>query len=238
MIDLKVQRLAMVPGTQCNDRLWERVMPLLGDHVNPCHVAIEQCTTRTHMLDKIGDELNPSGHLLGFSMGGYLALEYALANPDRVDSLVLIASSAFGLNREEKQARDAMSTFLKTNTYSGMSTGRIRQFISSKRWQDKALVNVVKEMDKTLGGATLLNQVQETSDREDLSARLGSLTCRVLVIAAQDDQKVSSQDLQRMADMLPNAQLTVFNDCGHMVPLEQPEALAERLNQFFSGKGQ
>ncbi|WP_052262645.1 alpha/beta fold hydrolase [Pseudoalteromonas luteoviolacea] len=234
---MKLQRLAMVPGTQCNNRLWERLTPLLRAHIKPSHIAIEQCATRAHMLEKIGDELPSSGHLLGFSMGGYLTLEYALAHPERVDSLVLIACSAFGLNKGEKLARNTMRNFLKANTYPGMSPRRIQQFIGSNRWQDKALIEVIKAMDKTLGGATLLNQVQETSDREDLSARLCSLTCRVLIIAARDDQQVAWQDLKRMAELLPDAQLTVLNDCGHMVPLEQPEALAERLNLFYSAKG-
>lgn len=233
MSELEKLHLAMVPGTQCNHRLWERLIPSLSSQIQPLHVAIEQCATRAQMLGKIDDAFAVAEHLLGFSMGGYLALQYALANPGKVRSLVLIASSAFGLSDAEKKARQAMLAFLQTHTYSGMSTSRLREFIAQDRWQDQALISVIRSMDKSLGGATLLNQVQQTSERQDLTPSLGTLTCRVLIIAAKEDTKVAVTDLTKMASLIPNAELAVFEGCGHMVPLEQPEALAERLHQFY-----
>ncbi|OHU86261.1 MULTISPECIES: alpha/beta fold hydrolase [Pseudoalteromonas] len=236
MSDSKQVKLAMVPGTQCNHRLWERLIPYLDECVQPCHVTIEKCQTQAHMLAAIDDALCESQHLLGFSMGGYLALQYALVNPAKVSSLVLIASSARRLSHGEKQARKGMLDFLHTHAYGGMSRARVKEFISQQRWQDNELIDLIKDMDKSLGGATLLNQIQQTSSREDLSADLGKLPCRVLIIGAQQDQKVAVQDLQNMAKLLPNAQLQLLDECGHMVPLEQPQRLARILNQFYLGR--
>ncbi|WP_105166809.1 alpha/beta fold hydrolase [Pseudoalteromonas sp. T1lg23B] len=229
-------KLTMVPGTQCNHRLWERLIPRLNDLIQPNHVAIESCTTRKQMLAEIDQALAFGGHLLGFSMGGYLALQYALEHPNNVHSLVLIASSALGLSEGEKQARKGMQDFLQTHTYNGMSNARMREFISPHRWQDNALLSVIKDMDKTLGGATLLKQIQATSSRQDLSGLLAKLQCKVLIIGAQQDQKVACEDLQAMAKLLPDAELLLLEDCGHMVPLEQPQVLAQILNQFCLGR--
>ncbi|OHU96402.1 hypothetical protein BIW53_06525 [Pseudoalteromonas byunsanensis] len=226
----------MVPGTQCNQRLWERLVPLLDGEIQSNHVAIERCATHAQMLAEIDRALSLGGHLLGFSMGGYLALQYALEHPNKVHSLVLLASSALGLSDDEKQVRKGMLDFLQTHTYQGMSSARIRQFVSQQRWQDHELHSVIKDMDKSLGGATLLRQIQETSWRQDLSLLLAELKCKVLIIGGRQDQKVPQEDLQAMTKQLSNAELLWLDDCGHMLPLEQPQALAQILNQFYLGQ--
>jgi len=64
--------------------------------------------------------------------------------------------------------------------------------------------------------------------------KLASLQVPVNIIAAEQDQMVSLKALQNMAASIPNSTLQVVANSGHMLPLEQPETLAELLNNCIN----
>ena len=99
--------LAFLPGTMCDERVWAPVRQRLNQGFSTAYIAIETRQTREAMVDLIESAAVADGplHLVAFSMGGYLALDYALSRPDRVASLITVASSAFGLTDEEAADR-------------------------------------------------------------------------------------------------------------------------------------
>ena len=98
--------LTFVPGTMCDRRVWEPVWSALGGAFGVGYIPVEARLTRADIRTAF-DEAAATGplHLVGFSMGGYLSLEYALDRPERVASLAVICSSARGLSDEEKADR-------------------------------------------------------------------------------------------------------------------------------------
>lgn len=102
--------LTFLPGTMCDQRLWGPVWQRLNPRFSCDYVATETEKTREGMLGLIHSAASVGAplHLVAFSMGGYLAFEYALANPGRVASLVTVASSAFGLTDQEKGRPDPL----------------------------------------------------------------------------------------------------------------------------------
>ena len=123
--------LTFLPGTMCHQRVWQPVRQRLEPQFSTDYVAIETETTRQGMLGlihsaaSVGEPL----HLVAFSMGGYLALEYALDNPGRVASLVTVASSAFGLTAQEAAERARALALLAKHDYRGIPQARINQFV-------------------------------------------------------------------------------------------------------------
>jgi hypothetical protein len=114
--DGRMTRLDLVPGTLCDERMWGRLLPLLGDGFEFHHVPLHKARSRAQMQELIGAHTAPKANLVAFSLGAYLAVEYALANPERVNSLVIIASSARGLQEKEKPPACASSRCWKRTT--------------------------------------------------------------------------------------------------------------------------
>ena len=125
------QILTFLPGTMCDQRLWGPVWRRLIPRFSCDYVATETQPRREGMLGlihsaaSVGDPL----HIVAFSMGGYLALEYALANPGRVASLITVGSSAFGLSDQEKADRVRALAMLGKHDYRGMPPARLNQFV-------------------------------------------------------------------------------------------------------------
>jgi len=110
-------RLDFIPGTLCDARMWSRLLPLLGEQYACHHVPLPEAQTREQMHALIGQHSATRAHLVAFSLGAYLALEYTLRHPQRVQSLTLIANSARGLTPGEIAARQRiMQTLERTYT--------------------------------------------------------------------------------------------------------------------------
>jgi pimeloyl-ACP methyl ester carboxylesterase len=73
---------------------------------------------------------------------------------------------------------------------------------------------------------------QSNLRRDHIAA--ASLACPTLVIAAAEDPLRPAEETQELADAIPNATLMTIEGSGHMLPLEQPEALGSAIKQWLS----
>ena len=228
-----MMRLDFVPGTLCDERVWSRLTPLLGDAFDLNYVPLHQARTRMEMRELIATGSAPEANLVAFSLGAYLAIEHAVAHPNRVKSLILLGGSARGLKPAEVQARERIVAMLERNAYAGMSRQRLRELLHPAHLDDEAIVGPIQQMALDLGKEVLLTQFATTIDRPDLMERLAELSFPVLICGADGDNLVSPENLREMAARFPNASLRMLaGDTGHMMPLEAPEALAEQILAF------
>jgi pimeloyl-ACP methyl ester carboxylesterase len=223
----------LIPGTMCDRRLWDPLLELLPNIYRTKYVAIEEKCSKTDMLAEISSSITSSGHILAFSMGGYLALQYRLESAQTPKSLVLIAASASSLPNQEIKIRYETIRWLKSNPYKGMSNRRLKRFVHPSRLNDTELIDTILAMDKKLDKNTLIQQLTATSQRECLINCLSEITCPVLIIGAEDDDMVSLEALHKMYEKFPNSNLKTIPDCGHMLPLEQPQILSKILTKFY-----
>jgi len=230
-----MMRLDLIPGTLCDQRLWGRLAPLLPARFDLRYVPLFKARTRAQMQALITARTAPAAHIVAFSMGAYLALEHALALPDRVASLVLIASSARGLRAEEKERRQRAMAVLEQHAFAGTPRSQLRNFVLPAHLDDPSIAGVIAQMSLELGKETMLAQFAASMERPDLMARLSGLRCPLLNMGAEEDAMVRADDLRAMADAVPNAQLDIIHGSGHMLPLEAPEQLAAALTRFYGG---
>lgn len=223
----------LLPGTMCDRRLWSRLSGLLESEYNLQHIAIEKCRGIDCIRSKMAEEIPEQADIVGFSMGGYLAMEFALKFPHNIRSLVLVCTSDNELGEQEFRLRKSYIQWLKHNEYGGMSVQRMRKFIHPDHYDDAEISNTILAMDRDLGKMTLLSQLQETSHRYPLADKLRNCPFSVQIIGAEQDNFVSHKQLHQMADAIPNSRLDMVVNSGHMVPLEQPAKLAEILDTFY-----
>jgi pimeloyl-ACP methyl ester carboxylesterase len=227
-------RLDFIPGTLCDERVWSRLTPLLGDGFNYNFVPLYKARSRLQMQELIAAHSAPASHLVAFSLGAYLAIEHALAHPERVESLVLIANSAKGLEPAEVQARERIVTMLERNAYAGMSNARLRELLHETHLNDQSIVGTIQDMALDLGKEVLMAQFSSSIDRPDLMDRLPQLNCPVLIVGAADDRIVNSADLREMAARIRHAGVDILDGgTGHMIPLEAPQTLADDMLDFY-----
>ena len=227
-------RLDFIPGTLCDERMWSRLTPLLGNGLEFNYVPLYEAQDRPQMQQLLSEQCAPRANIVAFSLGVYMALEFVLAHPERVNSLVLIAGSAKGLSQKEIDIRTRTIPMLERTAYAGLSGMRLREVLHPIHHNDQPTIDLIQRMALDLGKNVLLAQFRASMDRPDVIDRLHEIRCPVLLVGANEDKLVDPAIFPEMAPRLPSAQLHMLGDTGHMIPLEAPQPLAHAMLDFYS----
>jgi pimeloyl-ACP methyl ester carboxylesterase len=172
--------------------------------------------------------------LVGFSMGGYVAQEFALKHPKRIQKLILIGSSSEGYPPKEKEIIVRALPQIEKGLFRGLTEKRLKEFLHPRSYEDKSIRDLIHSMAGVDAGEVYLRQLKATLDRRNLSAEIRKIQCPISLIAGKDDQIIPVDSILRMERYAPDAEINVVPDCGHFVPLEKPERVNEIIYEFAS----
>jgi pimeloyl-ACP methyl ester carboxylesterase len=168
-------------------------------------------------------------HLVGYSMGGYVAALTALENQSCIASLTLIASACDELPKDEIQQRQQLLKLIKNKQYSGMTEKRLKRFFHDGHHQQSDYLNIVKQMEQDLGAGVLAAQIAAIQPRKNLLPSLAKCSFPIHLISGEQDNLLSESTMLSMHKQLSNSDITLIKNAGHMLPIEQSKALAEYL---------
>jgi len=227
-----MQKIYFLSGTMCNQDLWQFVFPKI-EKFTPVYIDITSASSFEEINTIINSKITSPAILIGFSLGGFSALNFASLYPKKVKKLISIAANAKGLSEGELRLRRSTIQFLETHTYKGISNTRVQQFLHPDNHQNKTLINIIKKMDTNLGIDILIKQLKATSKRVDITAALKTIDTPILLIGSKEDALVSHQDILDLKKDLKTGVAVILKNCGHMIPLEKPKELAEIINSYL-----
>jgi pimeloyl-ACP methyl ester carboxylesterase len=186
----------------------------------------EHAGDAAELLDELG---TGPATIVGWSMGGVIALELALARPDLVSSLVLVepplhakkhpslaflrAFAKLTIQRRRDE-RAAAETFLRWAT----------RFTDGGSGYELAPPADREEM---LGNASAILAELDTGTDESLKLEaVGSIRGPVTLVVGGRSDRVFPKAVGRIAKVLPDARVERLAQAGHGIPIEQPEELA------------
>ena len=163
------------------------------------------------------------GHvLLGYSMGGRLALD--VLQRTRFDKAVIISAGLNAPDPARRQRDEEWARRFESEDWSSLM----------RAWNAQEVFggHAVERREEDYDRAELARQLREWSPAVLPPPRLESIETPVLWIAGERDAKYV--DIARRAvARLPHAELWICPNAGHRVPFEQPELLVERLRSFL-----
>lgn len=226
--------LILLPGTWCDERLFAPLVRHLGDR--EIRVLPVAGATSAHALARAILDAAPAQFvLIGFSLGGIVALEIAAQAPERVLGLGLIATNA----REDQLGAERRRADLALAQDRGIAPFLLDRlwprYVAPRALEDRALQNLILDMAETLGFGAFAEQTEIAISRADSRPRLPQLSMPVLVLCGAEDQ-ICSPDLHReIAEAAPNATLHLVSDAGHFVLLEAPDQTAALIRVWLDG---
>jgi 2-succinyl-6-hydroxy-2,4-cyclohexadiene-1-carboxylate synthase len=225
-----VTRLVLVPGFTQTASSWDAV--LAGLHpsfdVRAIDVPVRESFEATAAA--IGDEGESEAIYCGYSMGGRLCLRLALDRPEVVRGLVLVSATAGIESADERAARAQSDEALARS----VERDGVPAFLD--RWLAQPLFagvppdapGVADRRTLTADYLAHCLRVLGTGTMRPMWSDLSLVTAPVTVVTGRRDEKFTELG-RRLTAALPRAQ-HVELDCGHAVPLEAPDALAEQLD--------
>jgi 3-oxoadipate enol-lactonase len=180
-----------------------------------------------------------SAHVVGFSLGGMVAQELALAHPTAVRRLVLVGTAPGGSGDDaldpgtlarlnEAIVSGDPARALRAGLEANVSPASAARTEVLQRWEQ--LVSQQKIPLPTV------NAQLEAAARHDAADRLGEVAAPALVLHGAEDRMIRPLHAERLARSLPNARLEVMPDAGHLLPWEHPGPTARLVAAWLRGE--
>lgn len=172
-------------------------------------------------------------HVVGLSMGGMIAFQLAADHPELVRSLVVVNS---GPEMILRRLRDKLGIAQRRLIVRLMGMRSMGKVLAGKLLpgpgQQAARDVFVERWARNDAGAYL--RALSAIVGWGVTARLPSITCPTLIVAADQDYTPVAWK-QWYTALMPNASLVVIDDARHMMPVEKPEAFHAALIPFLQG---
>jgi 2-succinyl-6-hydroxy-2,4-cyclohexadiene-1-carboxylate synthase len=202
-----------------------------------------QIEAMAHSLNTILDQMGVEQiDLLGYSMGGRLALTFAMIFPNRVRKLILESSSP-GLKtaseREFRRMNDAkLAKFI-------IDEG-VKSFVDY--WEDISLFQTMKRLPASVQNKIRVQRLKNspqglansllgmgTGSQPSWWKELSGLSCEVLLLTGEEDLKFG-HIAEAMSVRIKNAKWMVVENSGHAIHVEEPEKFGTIVSDFLSNK--
>ena len=179
-----------------------------------------------------------NAHVLGASLGGFVAQELALSRPELVAGLVLV-STGHGGRGQERMSAGAMGKMLGLGALNPKQAARRGlEGATSARYRaenpDEFEMIVQKRLEDSPSPASYNAQALAGS-RFDHSGDVGRITSPTLVIHGAEDRYVPPANARALAEAVPGARLLVLEGAGHLVFIERAAEVNRGVLAFLGG---
>lgn len=246
--------LLLISGLGYNNWQWHKMVPGLAEHfqvivfdnrgvgqtdkpAGPYNAALLAADT-AGLLQALGIA---KAHIMGHSMGGFIAQELALSYPEMVDKLIL-ASTNFGGPHHIPVTQEAMAvlTDMTSDPVTRFKNGLVVS--TGPGWAEAN-----PEMIETWLAWRIENPIDPTAYQAQLAIGLGLLTeaacfenrladiaAETLILFGAHDKVVPPDNAALLAAKIPHNTIHILPNAGHIFPIEAPEEANRAIVEFLN----
>jgi pimeloyl-ACP methyl ester carboxylesterase len=218
--------LILIAGGFCDHHVWDDVIGLLNSHFQVITydnrgIGQSGLSEGNYTIELLADDLKcllnqlkiSSAHIVGHSMGGFIAQYFAANNSEKVLSLSLL-SSLLAMNQLGHDYLDMMVDGLKNKP------DELRQSLPEIAGRIQATESILQQI--------------ALCKNHDARSYIKRIDAPTLIASGLKEPVVTKVESQRLVSAIKNVKQTILLDCGHMLQRESPIALAKGLLNFLN----
>ena len=241
--------LLLIHGFDSSVMEFRRLLPLLANHAETwavdvlgfgfterrADVPIDPAAIATHLHAFWKAVIDRPVVLVGASMGGAIAIDFACTYPDSVKQLVLLDSAGFAKGPAIGKFLVPPLGWLATEF---LRNPRVRSRISENAYYDKNLNSPDAQCCAALhlrlprwSQATIA--FTKSGGYPLMTDKIAQIAQPTLILWGQNDRILGTEDATKFERTIPHSQLVWVPQCGHVPHLEKPNFVAEEILQFI-----
>ena len=229
--------LVLLPGTLCDHRVFAPMLAHLRGRVTGLTTQVIQtdsCSSVPAAVQYVLEHAPEHFALLGFSLGGIVAMHVAAQAPKRVCGLALVDSTPSPVPEPQHEIRRAGAAgAARLGLRSYLEQHLWTHYVAAARQGDTTLQEQMHEMAVAVGAEALARQTELLLTRPDARGMLASLAMPALVLAGEEDRLCPVDVQLALAAALPRATLALVPGAGHFALMEKPDAVAAPVAAWF-----
>lgn len=231
-----IPTLLLVPGLASDSECWRPQIDALTGAAQVSVVDLKTCRSRREMADAVLADAPPRFILAGNSMGGWVAQEVAARAPDRVTSLILVATWTRPDPAFNSKQREGIEE-IREGRFEEVMRDHGRSILHPKFQNDRALLKALFDMQDRIGPETVARHIQAMIDSYETTSLLPEIVAPTLVIAGRQDPLFSVEEHAFIARQVARGRLAIVEESGHVVQMEQPSAATALMRYWIEYGG-
>ena len=216
--------IVLIPGYMCDQSMWSNQLDILKKKYK---VIIPQLNIgdsiekfKNNTLKLLPEKFS----VIGFSMGGFVALKMAIEERERVKDLVLIGTNARSVSKDRRLLLNkSISELNSKNFVTKFSSSSFHSYFAKHNTTNHKYLNLITEMTKNLGLDCLEKQTKAILERPLLVNLLSSIKARCLIISGELDNLSTKEMNEELNSNIIDSELHYIKNSGHFVMLEEKE---------------
>jgi 3-oxoadipate enol-lactonase len=229
--------LLMIMGLSFSLRDWGKKFPgLLAQHYQLIlfdnrDTGLTSQSTRSYSIADMADDAAglldaldiPKAHVLGVSMGGEIAQQFAIQYPDKLDKLILGCTMAGGTCSQAQDSNGVMSNNISGSLFTPT-------FIQEHQ---EELAELLTETTPFHSQGKALERQREAFATHDTCDTLANIKAPTLILTGDKDITIPPSNSDILAAKIPNAKLEIIADTAHGFFYSHPEITANLIHLFL-----
>jgi pimeloyl-ACP methyl ester carboxylesterase len=238
--------LLLVHGFPHDRRLWSGQLAGLARHARclaPDLRGFGGSTVREpYTIDRYADDLADFLRALGISravvcglsMGGYIAFAMLRRHRVLVRALVLADTRATADTREARENREQLVSLVEREGVASLAARQLERSVGTSTLDRRPhVVDAVRRMMTSVPAEGAIGALRAMAARPDATPQLASIVAPTLVIGGTEDEITPPHELRALAAAIPGSRLAMLEGCGHLSPIERPEAFNDVVAGFL-----
>ncbi|QQA41613.1 alpha/beta fold hydrolase [Pelagovum pacificum] len=225
--------ILFIPGFMTDERLFAAQVRAVASAHPVMTAPIAECERIESFASELLSVAPPKFALVGFGLGGTVALELLRRQPNRVTRIALIATAFQAETPQVAADREPQLIAAATGRFDEV----LRQTVSEAGYGPGAgrvaVQSTVTRMGQELGKEVFRRHSRALQRRRDQQTTLKMIHQPTLVMGGRHDRLLPIKRLEVMAELIPSARLSVLEEAGHFPTLETPEAATDALADWL-----
>lgn len=197
----------------------------------PDGVAYDPCADLSELMALLGIE---SAVVMGLSLGGWVAIDFTVAYPQKVTALIAADAALMGYEWQQGRPSTLPVEVAQSQGIEAAKQYWIATPLFATALKHPRVLRRLDEMVSDYSGWHWVNENPQILADEPTIYSLGTVSCPTLVIVGEHDIADFQNIANILTDKIPNAKREVIAGAGHMSNMENPEAFNRVLQNFLS----
>lgn len=230
---MEKEPLILLPGTLCDERLWNQQINGLVNIADASVISLHNHDSIEGLALEVLSKAPQKFSMAGLSLGGIVALEIMRLAPDRVNRLALLSTNPFLPRPEQQEVWNKFIALSKSGNFLDITKDYLLPVLIDDANRTGELEHIIIEMAEQIGAAGYVNQLRAVASRKEQSSILSTIKCPTIVIGGEEDKVCPVSLIEYMGNAIPNAKQQIVSNAGHLITMEQPEKVTDALKEWL-----
>ena len=238
--------LVLIHGLGASAERWDQVIPLFSDQfrvVVPDLIGFGYSDKPlvdytpeffSDFLDKFFESINiVNPYLIGSSLGGQIAAEYVVNNPNKVEKLILVSPAGV-----MKQSTPALDAYIMAAMYPNEQSAKnaFEMMEGSGKDVHESIVNgFIERMHMPNAKLAFMSTLLGLKNSEVITSKLQTIRTPSLIIWGSDDPVIPINYADSFVSAIQDCRFFRMDGCGHTPYVQDPHVFASLVLEFLNG---